>query len=67
MDMSFANQFLSLCRLADEGASLAPVVHDIPLEQDRRLASLKLEAEGVELDVLTEDQVAYLSDFSVGT
>ncbi|MBI31480.1 MAG: adenosylhomocysteinase [Euryarchaeota archaeon] len=67
MDMSFANQYLALCRLAKEGKSLEPIVHDITLEQDQDLATTKLETMGFEIDTLTEEQIAYHSDYTVGT
>tara|TARA_B100000900_G_scaffold129102_2_gene109126 strand:+ start:217 stop:1482 length:1266 start_codon:yes stop_codon:yes gene_type:complete len=67
MDMSFANQYLALCRLAKEGKDLDSIVYDISLEQDQGLAKTKLETLGFEIDVLTTDQVAYLSDYTVGT
>ena len=67
MDMSFANQYLALCRLAKEGKNLNSIVYDISLEQDQGLAKTKLETLGFEIDVLTADQIAYLSDYTVGT
>ncbi|MCS5525688.1 MAG: adenosylhomocysteinase [Candidatus Poseidoniaceae archaeon] len=67
MDMSFANQFLSLCRLAADGAGMAPIVHDISLEQDKDLASTKLATLGFGIDELTAEQVAYLTDYTAGT
>ncbi|MFL2976671.1 MAG: adenosylhomocysteinase [Candidatus Thalassarchaeaceae archaeon] len=67
MDMSFANQYLALCRLAKEGKSLDPVVHDITLEQDQGLAKTKLETMGFEIDSLTNEQIAYHSDYTAGT
>ena len=67
MDMSFANQYLALCRLAKEGKSLEPIVHDITLEQDQGLATTKLATMGFEIDTLTEEQIAYHSDYTVGT
>jgi adenosylhomocysteinase len=67
MDMSFANQYLALCRLAEEGKDLNPIVYDISVEQDQGLAKTKLETLGFEIDVLTADQIAYLSDYTVGT
>jgi adenosylhomocysteinase len=67
MDMSFANQFLSLVRLAREGGRLPAAVHDIPEAQDQELAGLKLKTLGVGLDVLTEDQIRYASDYASGT
>ena len=67
MDMSFANQFLALCDLATVGEGYQNIVYDISAEQDRGLAGLKLTAEGIEIDTLTEDQIAYLEDYSAGT
>ena len=67
MDMSFANQFLALCRLASEGRDYDNMVYDISPEQDSDLAALKLETAGISIDELTPEQTAYLSDFSVGT
>lgn len=67
MDMSFANQFLSMVRLAREGRSLAPIVHDIPEEQDQEIATLKLATQGITIDVLTEDQINYRDDYAAGT
>ena len=67
MDMSFANQFLSLCRLASEGNQYENIVYDISSEQDSELAALKLATEGVSIDALTPEQIAYASDYSAGT
>jgi adenosylhomocysteinase len=67
MDMSFANQFLSMVRLAREGRSLANTVHDIPVAQDQEIAALKLKSSGATLDALTPDQVAYRDDYAAGT
>ncbi len=67
MDMSFANQFLSLIRLAMSGKGMEKKVYDIPPEQDREIAGVKLATMGRKIDALTPEQVAYLSDFSSGT
>jgi adenosylhomocysteinase len=67
MDMSFANQFLALCRLASEGADYEKRVYDISAEQDSELAALKLQTAGITIDELTPGQIAYGSDFSAGT
>lgn len=67
MDMSFANQFLSLCRLAKEGSSMGKEVYDITKEQDQDLATTKLDTLGFSIDVLTDAQLAYLDDYTVGT
>jgi adenosylhomocysteinase len=67
MDMSFANQFLSLIRLAREGKSLEKNVYTIPFDQDQEIARLKLETMGIKVDALTEEQKKYQDDFSQGT
>tara|TARA_Y100000766_G_scaffold227357_1_gene200465 strand:- start:449 stop:1714 length:1266 start_codon:yes stop_codon:yes gene_type:complete len=67
MDMSFANQYLALCRLAAEGSEMDPVVHDITTEQDQQLAIKKLATLGFEIDSLTHEQIAYHSDYTAGT
>jgi len=67
MDMSFANQALSLEHLARNHASLEPRVYDVPAEIDAQVAKLKLHAMGVEIDILTEEQVKYLSSWEEGT
>lgn len=67
MDMSFANQFLSMVRLAREGKTLTHQVYDIPEAQDQDIASLKLATMGSALDVLTDDQIRYRDDYAAGT
>ena len=67
MDMSFANQFLSLIRCAKEGKNLEVKVHDIPKEQDEELARLKLKTMGIKIDDLTEKQLEYRDDYTAGT
>jgi adenosylhomocysteinase len=67
MDMSFANQFLALCKLAREGKALGKTVHDLPKAQDQELALLKLSTMGVKIDELTEEQRKYADDYSAGT
>ena len=67
MDMSFANQFLSLCRLAAEAKGMDNLVYDITTEQDENLATTKLETIGVTIDKLTADQIEYKDDYTTGT
>ena len=67
MDMTFANQFLSLCRLAKEGRNLDSKVYDITMEQDQELALTKLGTLGFSIDKLTEDQIKYSTDYTSGT
>jgi adenosylhomocysteinase len=67
MDMSFANQFLGMVRLAKEGASMKPTVYDIDPAQDQEIALVKLSAMGMKLDQLTPAQAKYADDYSAGT
>ena len=67
MDMSFANQFLSLCRLAKEGPGMENKVYDITIKQDMELATTKLNTLGFSIDELTEEQIAYSTDYTAGT
>jgi adenosylhomocysteinase len=67
MDMSFANQFLSILRLASEGKSMKPDVYEIPRSQDETVARLKLVSMGIDIDALTPEQTKYLSGWEEGT
>lgn len=67
MDMSFANQFLGMIRMAKEGRSLKPQVYDIPAEQDQELASVKLGTMGLRIDTLSAEQASYADDYLAGT
>jgi adenosylhomocysteinase len=67
MDMSFANQALSLEYMIKNGGELAPKVYGVPEEIDREIAKLKLEAMNVGIDILTEEQVKYLNSWEEGT
>ena len=67
MDMSFANQFLSILRLAKEGKKLTPDVYEIPRTQDEEVARLKLASLGIKIDRLSEEQEKYLSGWEEGT
>ncbi|HID86455.1 MAG TPA: adenosylhomocysteinase, partial [Anaerolineae bacterium] len=67
MDMSFANQALSAEYLVKEGKSLERRVYPVPQEVDQEIARLKLEAMGIEIDVLTPEQEKYLRSWEAGT
>jgi adenosylhomocysteinase len=67
MDMSFANQFLGMVRLAKEGREMKPVVYDIDPAQDQEIALVKLHAIGMKIDQLTPEQKTYADDYSSGT
>lgn len=67
MDMSFANQALSLEYMTKHADSLENQVYSVPEEIDRDIARLKLESMNVKIDVLTEEQIAYLNSWEEGT
>jgi adenosylhomocysteinase len=67
MDMSFANQALSIEHMIKNVDKLDKKVYSVPEEIDREIARLKLEAMGVRIDVLTEEQIAYLNSWEEGT
>ncbi|MDP9297707.1 MAG: adenosylhomocysteinase [Actinomycetota bacterium] len=67
MDMSFANQALSVEWVVANHASLEPRVYPVPVEIDKEVARLKLRAMGVEIDDLTPEQEHYLSSWEQGT
>lgn len=67
MDMSFANQALSAEYMAKRHSELEKQVYPVPKAIDEEIARLKLEAMGVEIDTLTEEQAAYLSSWEMGT
>ena len=67
MDMSFANQALCAEHVARHHAELEPRVYDVPVEIDRDVARLKLDAMGVTIDVLTDQQRTYLASWESGT
>ena len=67
MDMSFADQALSLEYMVKNYASLEKKVYTVPAELDKRVAKLKLESLGIKIDRLTSEQEEYLASWSEGT
>ena len=67
MDMSFANQALSLEYIAKNHDNFENRVYDVPESIDDMVAQLKLQAFGVEIDTLTDEQVKYLNSWEMGT
>jgi adenosylhomocysteinase len=67
MDMSFANQALSMEYLSREHKNLEKKVYPVPFAIDREIARLKLASMGVEIDTLTPEQQKYLSSWEMGT
>jgi len=67
MDMSFADQALSVEYLVKNHTSLPKQVFPVPEDLDKRVAKLKLESAGVKIDRLTAEQEEYLASWSEGT
>jgi adenosylhomocysteinase len=67
MDMSFANQALAAEYLVKNVDDLSKNVHGIPEEIDREIARIKLDAMGVKIDSLSDQQVNYLNSWEEGT
>ncbi len=67
MDMSFANQALSVLYLNKKGKSLQNEVYGVPEKIDNEIARLKLKALGIKIDRLTPEQKKYLAGWQEGT
>jgi len=67
MDMSFANQALSVLYLSRKGRALAKEVHGVPREIDEQIARLKLRSMGIRIDRLSAEQKQYLAAWEEGT
>lgn len=67
MDMSFANQALSAEYMVKNYKTLGKKVYSVPEEIDHEIARLKLEAMGITIDKLTEQQTNYLNSWQEGT
>ena len=67
MDMSFANQALSLEYMVKHAEELENTVYAVPSDIDHEIARMKLEAMGVNIDVLTDEQEDYLHSWEHGT
>lgn len=63
MDMTFALQAISLAYVNEKYEEIGPRVLNVPYELDERVARLKLEALGLGIDILTEEQKAYLESW----
>ncbi|MEK6661672.1 MAG: adenosylhomocysteinase [candidate division NC10 bacterium] len=67
MDMSFANQALSVEYAVKHRGTLEKRVYGVPKEIDVQIAALKLASMGVRIDELTPEQRRYLDSWSLGT
>jgi adenosylhomocysteinase len=66
MDMSFANQALSVEYLV-KTRKLEPKVYNVPTQIDDMVATLKLKSQGVRIDELTAEQKKYIASWEEGT
>lgn len=67
MDMSFANQALSAEYMLKNADTLENRVYSVPEDIDKEIARIKLDAMGIQIDTLTEEQVKYLNSWEEGT
>ena len=67
MDLSFANQALSVEYLVKNQGKLAPGVYDVPKETDEEVGRLKLQSMGIHIDTLTPEQRQYQESWEEGT
>jgi adenosylhomocysteinase len=67
MDMSFANQALSIEYLMKNAGRLAPQVYPVPRELDEEISRTKLEAMGMRIDKMTDEQAIYAKSWKAGT
>jgi adenosylhomocysteinase len=67
MDMSFAGQAMASEYMWKNRGKLEHKVYNLPMELDRRIAELKLEAEGISIDTMTAVQEKYISSWQEGT
>ena len=67
MAMSFCNQVFACEYLIQNKGKLQPKVYLLPKEKDDEIARLQLEAMGIKIDSLTQEQEAYLSSWKEGT
>jgi adenosylhomocysteinase len=67
MDMSFANQALSVEYLIASKENLTPGVYPVPRDLDMQIGSLKLTSMGIAIDTLSAEQSRYLAGWQEGT
>ena len=67
MDMSFANQALGIEFVLKNRGRLENKLYTLPHSVDVEIAKLKLEAMGIKIDTLTEEQIEYLNSWKQGT
>ena len=67
MDQSFGIQAVAVREIVENGDAYEPGVHDVPDRLDKEVAEIKLDAEGVEFDELSDEQREYMGSWQHGT
>jgi len=67
MDQSFGIQAVAARELVERGGAYEPGVHEVPDGLDREVAEIKLDAEGVDIDDLSDEQDEYMNSWQHGT
>ena len=67
MDMSFATQALEAEYVVKRRGKLAVAVHDVPIEIEQQVSTLKLKSMSIEIDRPTAEQIAYVATSAEGT
>ncbi|WP_299237371.1 adenosylhomocysteinase [Natronomonas sp.] len=67
MDQSFGIQAVCVREMVENGGAYGPGVHDVPDALDEEVAEIKLAAEGVEIDALSDEQIEYMGSWQHGT
>jgi adenosylhomocysteinase len=67
MDMSFANQSLSIEYMVKSKKKLENQVYPVPEDIDKAIAKEKLTSMKIKIDTLTPEQKKYLASWSIGT
>jgi adenosylhomocysteinase len=67
MDQSFGVQAVAVRELVENEGAYGPGVHDVPDDLDREVAEVKLDAEGIDIDALSDAQREYMDSWDHGT
>jgi len=67
MDQSFGVQAVAVRELVEDTDAYGPGVHEVPDDLDREVAEVKLDAEGIDIDALSDEQTEYMDSWDHGT
>ncbi|PSP99325.1 adenosylhomocysteinase [Halobacteriales archaeon QS_4_70_19] len=67
MDQSFGVQAVAVRELVENPDTYGPGVHEVPDDLDREVAEVKLDAEGIDIDALSDEQTEYMDSWDHGT